>query len=90
MVHGGLPQRGMKTLSSGGSLLLPGAIRDRLPSGAFEPDRESGPDARMQLCTAQRIVASAARWGAREGKSRFFPGVHLLAAEEQTVRQRLH
>src|SRR5580698_8498117 len=27
---------------------------------------------RRQLCRAQRIVASAARWGAREGKSSFF------------------
>jgi len=76
MVHGGLAQRGMKTVSSRSNLLLPGVIRDRRAPGANEPDRECGRDARMQLCTAQRIVASAARWRAREGKSNLSQGVH--------------
>ena len=63
----------MKTESEENKLRCPGVIEGRRPSGAFEPDRESGPDARMQLCTAQRIVAFAARQRAREGKSSFFP-----------------
>src|ERR1700761_2913851 len=71
MSQGGSPQRGMKTglrsvnLQSAGSGQRPISIWSQKPAG------ECGPGARS-LCTAQQIVASAARWRAREGKSMVF------------------
>jgi hypothetical protein len=51
--------------SESGNLQLPGAIRGRLPSGAFEPARESGPDAACS-CARHNGVSPLLTTGAEQ------------------------